>query len=240
MPPAGLAAASAGAAERPPDPQTQTGCCPMPPHLRPHPPTPLTTKRRNRYEAEQLQPALRLHPPTRLRAKAPPQLQLNHQLLVLSRHRKCRQNGSHHRHQTLRRQSHPDRPGRHHHRLIHYPPRDPTRHAAPRHQLTYHRDQPLTRPRAHRPRRLPTTGAQLQHHPTKRTIRQEPLHQTNRCVLGERQGKAELVPHQGASGAGHHWVPPGVDEAAAASSVLAVPARSGKVWEPAEEVPRAK
>ena len=75
----------------------------MPPHLRPHPPTPLTTKRRNRHEAEQLQPTLRLHPPTRLRAKAPPQLQLNHQLLPLSRHRQCSQNGPYYRAEALRR-----------------------------------------------------------------------------------------------------------------------------------------
>ena len=50
-----------------PHPQAQTDCRPMPPHLRPHPPTPLTTKRRSRHEAEQLQPALRLHPPQYLR-----------------------------------------------------------------------------------------------------------------------------------------------------------------------------
>ena len=68
-----------------PHPQTQTRCCPMPRHLRPHPPTPLTTKRRSRYEPEQLQPAPRLHPPQYLRGKAPPQLQLNHQLFPLSR-----------------------------------------------------------------------------------------------------------------------------------------------------------
>ena len=51
-----------------------------------------------------------------------------------------------------------------------------------------------------------------------------------------RQSKPQLVPYQGASGAGHHGVPPGVEEAAA-SSDSAAPARSGKAWEPAEEVP---
>ena len=76
----------------------------MPPHLRPHPPTPLTTKRRNRNEPEQLQPTLRLHPPQSLRGKAPPQLQLHHQLLTLSRHRKCRQDGPHHPAEALRRE----------------------------------------------------------------------------------------------------------------------------------------
>ena len=189
----------------------------MPPHLRPHPPTPLTTKRRNRYEPEQLQPTLRLHPPQHLRGKAPPHLQLNHQLLVLRRHRQSRQDSPHHRRQALRRQPRPDRAGRHHHRLIHRPPRKATRHPTARHQLTHHRDQPLTSPRAHRPDRLPTRGAQLQHHPTKRTIRQNALHQTNRRVLGKRQSKPQLMPHQGVSAAGHHGVPPGVEKGAASS-----------------------
>ena len=189
----------------------------MPPHLRPHPPTPLTTKRRNRYEPEQLQPALRLHPPQSLRGKAPPQLQLNHQLLVLSRRCQGSQDSPHHRRQALRRQSHPDRAGRHHHRLTHRPPRKPTRHPAARYQLPHHRDQPLTRMRAQCPGGLPARSAQLQHHPTKRTIRQQPLHQGHRRVLGERQGEPQLVPHQGASCGGHHGVPPGVEEGAASS-----------------------
>ena len=189
----------------------------MPPHLRPHPPTPLTTKRRNRYEAEQLQPTLRLHPPQSLRGKAPPQPQLNHQLLTLSRHRQRSQDGPHHRAEALRRQRRSHRAGRHHHRLAHRPPREPTRHPTPRHQLTHHRDQPLTRPRAHRPGGLPTQGAQLQHHPTQRSVRQDALHQTDRRLCSERHSKAQLVPHQGLSGAGHHGVPPGVEEGAAAS-----------------------
>ena len=209
----------------------------MPPHLRPHPPTPLTTHWRRWHEAEQLQPALRLHPPQNLRREAPPQLQLNHQLLPLNRHRQCRQDSPHHRHQPLRRQRRSDWPGRHHHRLIHRPPRHSTRHPAARHQLTHHRDQPLTRARPHRPDRLPSRGAQLQHHPTQRTIRQDALHQPHRCVLGERQSKAELVPDQGLSRAGHHGVPPKMDEAAAASSGSAVPVRFGKAWEGAAEVP---
>ena len=86
-----------------PHPQTQTRRRPMPPHLRPHPPTPLTTNRGRWHQAEQLQPALRLHPPQYLRREAPPQLQLNHQLLPLSRHCKCGQDSPHHCRQPVHR-----------------------------------------------------------------------------------------------------------------------------------------